>query len=278
MARTNIRQTRVKPEVTALLTARVARRERISPHVSRVTLTGGSLDRFRAMGFDQWFRLFIPVPGGTLDGLPDRLTAFSYARFLRIPKATRPVLRAYTVRAYRPVGPEGPEIDVDVVLHGSAAAGTAGPGAAWAETCEPGDEVALLDEGTGFNPAPGLDRVLLVADESGLPAAAGVLASLAPDVRGRALIEIPDKEDRQELTAPAGVEIEWIVREDHAAVPGAAALAAAEALPLPTEPTYGWVVGEQQLPSGLRRHWVKEGWPKDRIMFCGYWRTGRATG
>ena len=37
-------------------------------------------------------------------------------------------------------------------------------------------------------------------------------------------------------------------------------------------PGYGWVVGEQALATGLRRHWVKSGLAKDRIMFCGYWR------
>ncbi|WP_410626009.1 hypothetical protein [Amycolatopsis sp. cmx-8-4] len=39
------------------------------------------------------------------------------------------------VRAYRPDGPDGPEFDVGFVLHGSAADGTAGPAATWAQNC-----------------------------------------------------------------------------------------------------------------------------------------------
>lgn len=113
---------------------------------------------------------------------------------------------------------------------------------------------------------------MLVADESGLPATAGVLASLPSDTRGHALIEVPTSEDRQDLGAPANVEVSWIVRDDPAAIPGRAALATAETLPLPKDPFYGWTVGEQQLPSGLRRRWVRAGVPKKRIMFCGYWR------
>ncbi|WP_433506454.1 siderophore-interacting protein [Pseudonocardia halophobica] len=275
MARTNMRATRIKPEVTELLTTRVVRRERLSPHLARVTLGGGGLDRFRYLGFDQWFRLFIPVPGGTLEGLPGRLTALSYAKYLTLPKATRPVLRAYTVRAYRPVGPEGPEIDVDVVLHGTDGA-AAGPGMRWAETCSPGDPVALLDEGVGFNPDPALEHVVLVAEESGLPATAAILASLPVDTRGRAVLEVPTAEDRQELAAPPDVEVTRVVRGEPGATPGRAALAAAFALPVPTEPFYGWTVGEQALPTGIRRHWVRNGVPKDRIMFCGYWREGAA--
>ena len=57
---------------------------------------------------------------------------------------------------------------------------------------------------------------------------------------------------------------------------GWSALAAAEAMPLPDEPFYGWTVGEQALPAGVRRHWVRHGVPKDRIMFCGYWKAKRA--
>jgi NADPH-dependent ferric siderophore reductase len=74
----------------------------------------------------------------------------------------------------RPDGPDGPELDVDFVLHGSAADGTAGPAAVWARNCARGDAVAVLDEGIGFNPAPGREHFLLVAGETGLPAIAGL--------------------------------------------------------------------------------------------------------
>lgn len=274
MVRTNMRSTRVKPEVSELLAARVVRREQVSPHIVRVTIGGGDLERFRPLGFDQWFRLFIPVPGGTLEGLPEKLTVFSYAKFRALPKATRPALRAYTVREHRSSGVAGPEIDLDVVVHGSF--GTGGPGAEWAQRCEPGDQVALLDEGIGFNPDPALEHFVLVAEESGLAATAGILAALPGEAQGRALIEVPTAEDRQELTAPDNVEVSWIVRDDPAAVPGQEVLRAAQELPLPAEPFYGWTVGEQQLPSTMRRHWVRNGVPKDRIMFCGYWRRGSA--
>ncbi|RZS37631.1 siderophore-interacting protein [Herbihabitans rhizosphaerae] len=138
MARTNIRQTRVKPAVTELLTLRVLRRERLSEHFARVTLGGGDIERFEYMGFDQWFRLFIPVAGErTLDRMPGKLGMIDYMKYLRVAKTDRPVLRNYTVRAYRE---DGPEIDID--------------------------------EGIGFNPDPSISEVVLVTDESGLPAIA----------------------------------------------------------------------------------------------------------
>lgn len=275
MARTNIRATRVKPDNVGLLTLRVLRRERISPHFVRVTLGGGDVDRFRHMGFDQWFRLFIPVSETSLSRMPQKLDALSYARFLTVAKTERPILRNYTVRAYRPVGTAGPELDVDFVLHGSAADGTAGPAATWAETCAEGDPVGVLDEGIGFNPDPAIGRVLLVSDESGLPATAGVLASLPEGITGQAVIETPSIEDRQQLAAPPGVEVTWVGRDRHDGIPGRAALAAAQDLPVPGERFYGWAVGEQAMASAMRRHWTRAGIPKEDIMFCGYWKSRR---
>lgn len=276
MARTNLSATRLKPEVSELLTLEVLRREQVSPSFVRVTLGGGDAEKFVPMGFDQWFRLFIPVADGTLGRLPQKLDTLSYLRFLTISKATRPVLRNYTVRAYRADGPRGPEIDVDLVVHGSGADGTSGPAATWAQTCAPGDVVAILDEGIGFNPPPGVDRVVLVADETGLPAVAGILASLPSTATGTAVVEIPAEGDQQDVDCPAGVEVRWVVRTDPHGVPGRAALAAAQALPVTGEPSYGWVVGEAALPAALRRHWVAAGLPKENIMFCGYWKVDKA--
>lgn len=272
MARTNLTARRIRPETTELITVRVLRREAISEHFVRVTVGGADLARFVPLGFDQWFRLFLPVPGGTLERVPSRLTTLSYARFLTVAKLERPVLRNYTVRAFRPAGPDGPELDIDFVRHGSADDGTAGPATLWAETCSPGDLAALLDEGVGFNAPDGSDVVTLVADETGLPAAAGILASLPEGTRGAAVIEIPTAGDRQELTVPFGVEVTWVTRPDAAAVPGRAAFTAATELAGPGSTGYGWVVGEQSLATDLRRHWVRTGTPKDRVMFCGYWR------
>jgi NADPH-dependent ferric siderophore reductase len=277
MARTNLASTRVKPADPGLLVLEVVRRERVSPHFMRVTLGRRDAGRFVAMGFDQWFRLFIPVAGGGLERAPRKLDTVSYVRYLTIAKAERPVMRNYSVRAYRAEGADGPEIDVDFVLHGSAADGGAGPATAWAEGCAPGDVVALLDEGIGFNPPDGLTRVRLVADETGLPALAGVLASLPRDARGDAFVEVPAEEDRRALDAPEGVAVTWVCRTDPHATPGTAVHAAAEAAALPEEPFFGWVVGESALVAGVRRHWVRAGVPKRHIMFCGYWKAGRHT-
>jgi NADPH-dependent ferric siderophore reductase len=272
MARTNMQATRIKPERSELIVLHVLRSERLSRSFVRVTLGGGDIARFVPLGFDQWFRLFIPVGDeSALERLPAKLDTVAYARYLAISRSVRPVLRNYTVRAFRLDGPSGPELDVDFVLH-TAADGTSGPAAAWAQSCAPGDAVAVIDEGIAFTPAPELAHVRLVADETGLPAVAGVLASLRDDVRGVAVVEVPDASDVQDLASPEGVEVRWVFRGEAGGRPGGLALAAARSLPVPAERSYGWSVGEAALPIGMRRHWLAEGVAKSDIVFTGYWK------
>ncbi|MBT2495401.1 siderophore-interacting protein [Microbacterium sp. ISL-59] len=270
----------VKPETTELIHLTVLRSERLSAHWIRVTLGGGEIEKFRPMGFDQWFRLFLPIGGDAgLERVPAKANKmFGYLKFLRIPDGERPVMRNYTVRAYRAAtASAGAEIDVDFVLHGSAADGTAGPASRWAETCQPGEHVLIIDEGLTFNPQRGTDRVVLVGDETALPAIASISASLPADATGTAIIEVPSEEDALEFPHPSGVEVVWIVRP-HDVAPGALALQALGRTALPDAPFHAYAAGEQALASGARKHLVGErGVDKNAVSFCGYWKIGAAS-
>ncbi len=125
---------RTVPSEQPLLRAEVLRTERLSPHWMRVTLRGAELSAFSPLGYDQWFRLFLPVHGPAgLARVPAKAhTLGGYLKFLRIPESARPVMRSYTVRAFRP---DSLELDVDFVLHRDAN-GQAGPAAEWAETAK----------------------------------------------------------------------------------------------------------------------------------------------
>lgn len=257
---------------SGLIRTSVVRRERVTPHIVRVTFGGGDLDRFDFQGFDQWFRLAVPTHAGgdRFDNLPDRFGIGGYLKYLTLPSGTRPVIRNYTVRDFRP---ESLELDVDFVVHG--ADGVAAP---WAAAVEAGTEVAFIDQGRGWNPPPDTDDVLIVADESGLPAVAGILRDLPRGATGAAIIELFDLADRQPVDPPSGVEVLWVVR-DAGAAPGTAALPALDRLSLSAAATYGFAVGESAVATGARRHLVAErGVPKAHITFCGYWKLGKAAG
>lgn len=257
---------------TGLVHAVVVRRERVTPHMVRVTLGGDDLRRFEYRGFDQWFRLAVPVPHThpRFDNLPDSFGVAGYLRFLTLPRNTRPVIRNYTVRGFRAEAAAGPELDIDFVVHG-----TDGIAAPWAVAAETGDEIAFIDQGCGWKGSGG-GAVLLIGDESALPAIAGVLRDLPRDAAGTAIIELFDAADRQPLEGPDGVEVRWVIR-GAGEPPGAAALPELAALhTLPAEVT-AFAVGESAVATGARRHLVAErGIPKSRVTFCGYWKVGRA--
>lgn len=254
---------------SGLVHATVVRSERVTPHMVRVTFGGGELDRFDFRGFDQWFRLAVPVSESSrLDNLPDRFGIAGYLKFVTLPKDTRPVIRNYTVRAFRP---KDLELDVDFVVHG-----TEGVAAPWAASVQPGAEVAFIDQGRGWAPVAH-DWLLLVADESGLPAVAGILRDLPRDAVGHAFVELFDEVDRQPLDAPDGVQVHWLVRPEGSA-PGSAVLPAVRALEFPAGPVYAFAVGESALATGVRRHLVSErGVPKGNVTFCGYWKRQKAS-
>jgi NADPH-dependent ferric siderophore reductase len=254
---------------STLAVVQVVRSERISPNIVRVTVGGEQLAPMPHHGFDQWFRLFLPrEEGETSFNLPNRADLVGYLKFLRMPEATRPHLRNYTVREFRP---EQLELDIDFVVHGDEGIATR-----WATRTQPGDTVALLDQGQGFDHDPTAEHQLLVADETGLPAVLGILRDLPRDARGTAFIEIPHADDAQQTAAPDGFEVRWLVR-DEGVRPGIPALEAVKGWTPPTTSLRAYIVGEQALPTGARRWLVNElGVPKKAIQFVGYWRMGHS--
>lgn len=252
---------------TGLVTAEVSRAERISQNFVRVTVTGDALADWRHLGFDQWLRLALPIAEGTrFDQLSDRFDTKGYLRYLTLPKATRPVIRSLTVRNFRP---EQRELDIDFVAHG--AEGFAGP---WAASLPVGATVGLIDQGCGFA-AQNARHVRIAGEETALPAVLGVLRDLPADTTGDAIIEIPDPSDRQPVAAPSGVRVHWITRAATSR-PGAEALAALRSLGpegLDDPGFQAFIIGEQHLASGGRKHLVNElSVPKAQVKFCGYWR------
>ncbi|MDV6263578.1 siderophore-interacting protein [Rhodococcoides yunnanense] len=272
----------LKPDTPAFYRLNVLETDRLSPSFIRVTFGGDSLSNFRFMGYDHWFRLFLPQPGQDEPRIPSATSMLWYAQYLAFSKDTRPVVRNYTISRYRAPGQgkhgDGPELDVDFVVHGSGGTGGgSGPASAWAQKAAPGDRVAIFDEGRIYTVDGRSSWQLLVGDESAAPAVLGILRSLPEDVRVKAFIEVPTEADIAKQDMRAGVEIEWIVRPHHLAKSGEAALAAVQKAELPDGDPVVYVAGEQGLATGLRRYLVNErSVPKSQICFTGYWKFGKA--
>jgi NADPH-dependent ferric siderophore reductase len=280
---------------------------RMSPTFARVTFGGDCLAGFDDGGplgpRDLRVKLVVPVAGGTAPPLRD-LSPGWYPRWLAQDPAQRGEMRTYTVRAVRGSG-AGTEVDVDLVLHGAT-----GPASAWACAAERGDTVTLLgprrgcgEEYAGIEwapPAPGTGPLLLVGDETAVPAIASILATLPSGYVGRAVLEVPEVDDFQVLDSEADVEVTWLARGAHAhgalleavvreALPPRGTLRAVEEIDpddivweTPTGPAregspYVWIAGEAGVVRDLRRYLVGEaGLPRESVAFMGYWRHSAA--
>ncbi|SDR06978.1 siderophore-interacting protein [Actinopolyspora saharensis] len=209
------RRNEQKPEYR-VYTVEVVARKRLSPSFVRVTVAGECLRSFGAGGADQRIKLMLPQPGRTVADVPQGRDW--YAEWQAMPEETRPTMRTYTVRAFRP---SRAEIDIDFVLHGSEV-DSGGPASNWAASTRPGDRVALLGPdrpGTGrmwgceWCPPATARRLLLAGDETAIPAVGAILESLPASACGIACLEIPTEDDVQEWEVPSGMEVRWLPRK-----------------------------------------------------------------
>lgn len=250
--------------------ATVAGSHDLSPNLRLITLTAPRFADAVTAGPDQRIKMLLAPPNGTDLVLPSGDDW--YEKWCATPAEERFVMRTYTIRALRP---ELAEMDIEFVLHG-----TTGPASAWATYAVPGDTVGLmipfavdtsstkglLLSGVDYvPPATSVNRVL-VADETALPALAGILEQLPAGVRATAFIAVPDPRDVRPLPR---ADITWVT--------SGSLLEAVKSATIPFDTDYAWVAGESGMIKAVRRHLVNAlGMPKSRVSFQGYWKRGEA--
>lgn len=292
----------------------VASTTRISPSFVRLELASPELADLGIEGpwLDQRIKLVVPHANGSLTRVDDAEESW-WTTWTDKPVEERGHMRTYSVRDVVGSGIDT-RLVVDIVVHEDG--GEHGPGADWAIAARPGDRAVLAAPRRGvpfggieFAP-PVATRLLLVGDETAVPAICRVLADLPDDAEGAAYLEVPHHLDVQDVRRPAGVSVTWLVRDEapHGARLHAAVLEHLDLEPvaavevgdvdaslwetptysssgevLPTGPgrladdLYAWIAGEAGLVTGLRRHIVKElGVDRRQVAFMGYWRRGVA--
>lgn len=233
----------------------------------RITFSAQEFGDFRLVGVDEYFGLLMPQPGATLT-LPDGSRENVRAAIADMPEGERPHLRWYTIRAHHAVNRT---IDVDIVTHGDS-----GPGSAWACAAQPGDHVGFRSGGALFRGHECDGPVLLVADETALPALAAI-ADAHPTVLDRATIHV-EVADQAALTAYTFGAADLTVHVRTDGDPGSVVLPALRTAPL-GDIVYAWVCGESGLVTDARRHLVKQvGVDRRQVLFSGYWKLGQERG
>ena len=193
----------------------VARTQQISPHFQRITLHDvenvGPKDTIR----DLRIKVIIPA-AGQLPELPEENW---FATWKTLDPDTRGYVRTYSIRAFRRNLPDDApdELDIDFVLHPDAA----GPASAWASKAQIGDELLIIaptrddESGSGIEFAPGASsRIVMLGDETALPAIAKTLEEWPAGVQGEVFIEVPCTSDAQKLEVPSGVSVKWLARAE----------------------------------------------------------------
>jgi NADPH-dependent ferric siderophore reductase len=237
----------------------VQRVQRLSPGMVRVVLGGAGLDGFASTGVgDEYFRVFFPHDGQAEPELPFPTDDGYWAYPAGVDALP---MRTYTVRHW---DAREQELTVDFVVH------EGGVAAAWALSARPGEVVGVNTPKGLYAPPAGITWQLLVADATGLPAAARLAETAPQGVRTRVVLEVATVADQLELAVPDGVDVHWVHGGNGTAPTRIEEIVAAA--DLPEGPGYIWVAGETKATRGVRRFLRHElGLPSTTYKVVGYW-------
>ncbi|HHG5866157.1 TPA: siderophore-interacting protein, partial [Pseudomonas aeruginosa] len=289
-----------------LFNVELKRREQLSPALTRFVFGGPEVAEMKTLAADQRIKIFFPDASGQPPSLPGG--SEWYQAYRSVEPARRPPMRTYTIRALRA---EQEEVDVEFVLHGEN-----GPASAWATHARIGDRLQLAapnrqygDDPGGYEwkPPAGVRHILLIADETALPAVAGILEELAGEAEPpvvEAFLEVPGEADILDLPAIPGARLHWLPRHQAGihSRNGERMIEAARQARLPEREVaggaaqeledidvdeeilwelaspesgsfYAWVAGESAAVMAIRRYLVQErGIDKRHLTLMGYWR------
>ena len=277
----------------------------LSESFVRLTFSSDQVPEMALYGPDQWIKLLFDNLGGEPFRVPKNIDGYRY--FLSLAKAQRPRMRSYTIRELRPLQHQ---FDIDFVLHrGSNCASL------WAQKCVVDDQIYIRAHthsgsqaraGFVWQPPKQVRQLLLVADETALPAALSILGHLSKQAQKplvNAYFSVPSASDCLLSTGWPQLHIHWLVRDSHTTSELNSQMhSALSSLQLPEaalkhnpqqsiEPTdklwqlassatddsfYAWVAGERSMVEVLRRLLLTtKQIDKKLISFMAYWRRGQ---
>ncbi len=236
--------------------------EWLNPHTVRITAGGDGFSAFSTNDYtDKYVKIIFADPALGL-AAPYDLDALRQS----LPPQQRPVTRTYTVR-YLDLAQQ--TLAIDFVVHGSE--GVAAP---WAASARPGDTLTLSGASGGYAPDPRDDWHLFLGDESALPAISSALEALPDDTRGIAYLETQDGDQTIDLTAPAGVELNWLHRDQPGTEPRLLADALTEGR-WPDGRVGVFAHGERESMKAIRAALRSRDLGGGKLSLSGYWAYGR---
>ena len=235
----------------------------VTPRMRRVTLGGPEMAAFErdgfahgpfhSPGFDDHVKVLFAE-----DGDVERVLPVQLPEGIEWTHAPERQARDYTPRRV-----ENGEVDLDFVLHG------AGPAVAWARSARPGDALWIVGPKSSIVVPDGLDWVLLVGDETALPAIGRFFDERPTDAPVHVVVTIGAATARQDLALRNGDTVSWVV----ASPTDRDALEKAVRSAIPGDGDgFAWAAAESRTLLPLRRFLSRErGFAKTRMNITGYW-------
>lgn len=216
---------------------------------------GVTIPQFRSSGFDDDVKIIVPDPVTGLCPIPKPQPGGTVAWT----EEAIALARTYTVRSFNAdIG----ELTIDFVLHGTGLASS------WSRKVTPGESIYLAGPKVSAALPTDTDWMLLVGDQTALPAIARCLDDLPTGTRVQAIVEIPTEADRQDLHTQADLELTWVVR-----AAGDDLVETVQQIHWWDGDPFVWVAGEANAIKPLRR-WFKneKSIPREHTDISGYWR------
>ena len=227
-------------------------REEVTPRLLRLRFEGDVLRRLDVPQVAMSVRLVVPWAGEDELVIPE----WEGNEFLRA-DGSRPALRTFTPLDH---DPDAGQLTLEIVRHDGGAV------SAWAESAAIGARAALSGCSAGYDIPPEAEVLLVLGDETAIPAIRQIVAAAPDHVTLETHIEVVGESAVVDLPA------EWHVTP-HGESPGGQLAEVVESLEALGDGTYVWAAGEAGAMQRIRTHLFKRlGVDRGRAAIRGYWK------
>lgn len=164
----------------------------LSPHMRRIVIESDSLSDFPTGKESAHVKAIFPNPDSA-SKQPKLGNYFGFKKWMR----------SYTVRHFNQ---DTCQLTLDFAINDHV-----GLASNWAKNANVGDFLGIAGPGDTKHTDMHADRHLFVGDLTALPAIAATLENLPRLATGKAIIQIPSELDIQDIRAPLGIELLWLV-------------------------------------------------------------------
>jgi NADPH-dependent ferric siderophore reductase len=241
--------------------SRVVEKQWLTPSMIRIVVGGGDINHFRMVdSTDAYVNLAFAPRDAPYDPVFEPAVVRN-----ELDKQWWPARRRYTVRSWDEAEQR---LTIDFVVHGDV--GVAG---AWAVHAEPGDVLVFEGPSGGYRPALDADWLLMVGDESTLPAIAASLEATLPGTLSVVRLLCDGPEHEIEVESPGNLDLQWVHRLGDGRDEELLAEAVEEVSFPPGRRVHAFVHGEATEIRAVRRHLLVDRGLSRQDMSCSpYWR------